>query len=146
MGLWAFADDVLERWPGSNPPTNDLLVEVLVGDVEVLIQAKFPDIVERLEEEPELRRRLVTVISQVVIRLLRNPDGVRSESADDVSFTYSANPEYLTLTSSELALLSVDGRGLQKAFTINPTPIVDEVTPLAGAWVNGPLGMEPSGW
>lgn len=146
MGLWASSDDVFDRWPGSNPPTDDILVEQLVQDVEVLIQAEFPDIETRMEDEDQLLRRIRIVVAQVVIRLLRNPDGVREMHVGDAGTSYEANPAYLTLTSSELALLSVDGRALQRAFTIDPTPIVDEVTDLAGAWVNGPLGMEPTGW
>lgn len=140
---WTSVDDVEARWAGSNMPTDVVLVSTVIDDVELVVLTEFPDIETRLEDEDGLLAKLQFVVSRVTIRVLRNPDGIRQEALDGASIAYTVNPDSIWLTPRERAFLGDDGRATQKAFTINPTPIVDEVTDLVGAWVNGPLGTEP---
>lgn len=57
------------------------------------------------------RQILADVISEVVARRVRNPDGKRNERIDDYSYTLdaAASAVELTLTADEWARLSQDG-------------------------------------
>lgn len=143
---WTSVDDVLLRWTGADVPTNEILVAVLIDDAELLIDTQYPGIDDRSGDDDKLLNRVRYVVSQMVMRCLRNPDGVRSMTLGDGSITYSSNHDVLKIDPAEHAMLGPAGTSTQRAFTINPTPIVDEVPTLNGAWVNGPLGTEPGSW
>jgi hypothetical protein len=141
--MWTSVEDVEVRWAGSDAPTNAVLVQAVIDDIELVIASDFPDIEDRLEDEDDLLARIRFVVARVALRVLRNPDGVREEAVGDARVAYVVNPDSIWLSSRERSFLATDSRGTQKAFTINPTPIVDEASDLVGAWVNGPLGSEP---
>jgi hypothetical protein len=62
------------------------------------------------------------VVAQMVLRVLRNPDGIRQWSVDDASFTRdgSVSTGGLYASDYELGLLSPVAEGTGAAFTITP--------------------------
>lgn len=140
---WTSVDDVLNRWAGEAPPTNAVLVAYVIDDVELVVGSEFPDLADRFEDEDNLLDLVKLVVARVAMRVLNNPDAVQQESLDGATIAYKVNADSIWLTPRERGLLSSDGRVAQNAFTINPTPIVESVSDLTGAWVNGPLGSEP---
>lgn len=75
---WVTPQEVLARWVGDNPPSAETLLP-LIQDAEVIIRYNFPTIDARLEaEEPTLEERIEFVVSRMVIRAVRNPEGLRS--------------------------------------------------------------------
>ena len=76
-----------------------------IGKVERIISARLGNL-DNLD-----RQILADVISEVVARRARNPDGKRNERIDDYSYTLdaAASAVELTLTADEWARLSQDG-------------------------------------
>ena len=76
-----------------------------ISKTERIISARLGDL-DRLD-----RQILADVISEVVARRARNPDGKRNERIDDYSYTLdaAASAVELTLTADEWARLSQDG-------------------------------------
>lgn len=86
------------------------------------------------------RQILADVISEVVARRARNPDGKRNERIDDYSYTLdaAASAVELTLTADEWARLSQDG-STSGAYmpVLTPAPWLggrDEDATPAGGW------------
>lgn len=86
------------------------------------------------------RQILADVISEVVARRARNPDGKRNERIDDYSYTLdaAASSVELTLTADEWARLSQDG-STSGAYmpVLTPAPWLgghDADTTQAGGW------------
>lgn len=117
---WVDPEDVLARWVGDSPPDADALVP-LIKDAEVIIRYNFPTIDARLDEdEPTLADRIAFVVSRMVIRAVRNPEGLRSIQDGAGPFqttrTFGGDePGSLWLISEEFDLLAAeDARQVSK--------------------------------
>lgn len=108
---WVEPEDIVARWVGDNAP-DELTLIPLIQDAEVIIRYNFPTIDERLaEEEPTLAERIEFVVSRMVIRAVRNPEGLRSiqDGAGPFQTTRTfggAEPGTLWLTDEEHDLLA----------------------------------------
>jgi len=94
-------------------------IEQWIGRVEGRIQRRIPTL-ETLAAEPEYRAVLVGVVSAVVARKARNPDGKSYERVDDYGYGLAsdAGAADLQLTAEEWDdLLPAGGEG---AFSIIP--------------------------
>lgn len=93
-------------------------VSTLLGDVEILIKSKIPDLEDQIEALTISPEVVVMVEASAVARLMRNPDGYTSESDGD--YTYQINWKMasgsLEISEREWSLLGVSGG----AFVINP--------------------------
>jgi hypothetical protein len=133
--LWTEPGDVRKRWLGGQPlDAADTQITELLEDAEDTILREFPDIEDRVYdptepgEAPENGvpvRRVVKIVARMVIRHLRNPEGVRSvqEGAGPFQETRTVGgnePGSLYLTDDERAELSKLRRG--RAFSIDQTP------------------------
>lgn len=106
-----------------------LLVEHLLGDVEGMLLGRLPSLLTRAEADLSLRARIVGTEAQAVVRVLRNPEGYRSEQTGPFGYSIDtrAAAGFLMVLADEWALL-----GAKTAFTI--TPFVE--TPVLGSpWV-----------
>ena len=76
---WATSQDVRDRWlgPGSIPVSDEQL-EILIRDAEDTILRVFPDIQQRIDDNDLPLDRVVKVVCRMVIRHIRNPEGIRS--------------------------------------------------------------------
>lgn len=132
---WAIPDDVKGAWIGSDIPADDTLIQNWIDRAERLIRRTVRDIQERIDAEAELfppSTELLETAKDVtvamVIRVFRNPEGIRQTNqttttgpfSDTRSQTYGGDvPGGLGLTGDELASLQGVSSG---AFTIDLIP------------------------
>lgn len=124
---WATPQDVRDRWlgPGSIPVSDEQL-ETLIGDAEDTILRVFPDIQQRIDNNDLPLDRVVKVVCRMVIRHIRNPEGIRSTQEGAGPFQKSRTfggdePGSMYLTTQDFDELAPGGRG--RAFTIDTTPV-----------------------
>ena len=69
----------------------------------------------------DLQADAVRVLATAVLRVMKNPDGIRQESIDDYSWTrdQAVSAGLLYISDDELNALIVDGTGPTGAFSIN---------------------------
>lgn len=103
------------------------LARALLGDALLIIHSRCPDLDERVENG-EISADVVRMIqANMVVRVLRNPEGIRQETDGDYSYTIAASTpvgDGLSLTRQELSMLC--GRGTIGSF--RPT------LPVPGHW------------
>lgn len=123
--LWASLDDVKDRWLEGEIPATDTQLTTLLEDAEDTILGEFPNLQDRIDDGELPERRVVKVATRVVIRHLRNPNGVRTtqhiEGPYHQSVTFGGDePGALYLTDADRAELQ--GRSFHGAFTIDAIP------------------------
>lgn len=108
MDTWVSPDDVLDAWIGEDRPTNSATLSKWIGRAERLLRREFPTLQTRLESElePDLQDTIVDVVSSMVTRVFRNPQGLRQTQETTGQFTASMtfagnNPGGLYLEDSE---------------------------------------------
>lgn len=126
MVAWASPEDILDDWIGDDLPDNPKLLERWISRAQRLIRREFPAISERIAAgEPDLAENVRDVIVSMVTRVLRNPEGIRSRSETDGSFTGSItfggdNPGGLVLTDEERRTLTPpEQRGKSGAYSVH---------------------------
>lgn len=129
---WTDPSDVTDRWAGSGQPHDTALIQRLIEDAEEIIRFEYPDIVDRVDdgesgiapEDPLPIERIRLVVSRMVSRHLRNPDGVRQITESTGPFsenrTFAGDlPGQLLLLDEERRMLGyLPGAPKQKAFTV----------------------------
>ena len=127
---WTTAAEVVAAWIGDDAPTDLTKVDVWVGKAERLLRAKVPGLQDRVDAdpvtEPDLLSNIVDVVTAMVQRVFRNPEGVRQRQEGTGPFTGSVTyggdqPGALWLTDAELELVSPVGAS-RGAFTIDMFP------------------------
>lgn len=88
MGEFASTDDVELAW--NQPVTNEPYVEYLIGKAERLVRDKVPTLDARILALTLSPATVGDVVVDMVVRLLRNPEGLSSESAGDYSYQRNA--------------------------------------------------------
>lgn len=126
---WAVPSDVRDRWIGGSLDATDGQLATLIADAEDTILSEFPDLPDRIDSTDPATTipllRVKKVVARVVMRHLRNPEGLRStqEGAGPYqrSTTYGGNePGSLYLTDEDRAELG--GALTGAAFTIDQSP------------------------
>lgn len=121
---WATFEDVTVRWVGPGVPTDEALVEALIADAEQVILASYPAIQNRIDAESLPAARVTLVVTQMVSRVLRNPEGLTSWQQTTGPFSqarsYGAGSTGLYLTDDEIRMLAPITKG--KAFEIDLAP------------------------
>ena len=107
-------------------------VNAWLSDVEILISARIPDLMDRVAAGLPSSAVVAMVEANAVVRKVRNPEGKVAERIDDYDYRYNENSGRgeLFLTDEEWALLS-PGAG-EGAFTIRPY----RADSRAGQWVH----------
>jgi hypothetical protein len=138
---WTTAAEVIAAWIGDDAPSDTALVDVWIGKAERLLRFKVPDLQERLDVtpvvEPDLLGNVKDVVTAMVQRVFRNPDGVRQRQEGTGPFTGSVTyggdqPGALWVTDAEIGLVSATG-GSRGAFTIDMVP---STSPFSGSYVS----------
>lgn len=134
---WTLANEVTAAWIGNDAPTSTALVDTWIGKAERLLRAKVPTLTARLAvtpvTEPDLMGNVKDVVTSMVQRVFRNPEGVRQRQEGTGPFTGSVTyggdqPGALWVTDAELALISVAGTN-RGAFVIDTTPVTSPFSP-----------------
>lgn len=132
---WTTAEDVLDAWIGDDAPDSTSLIDTWIGKAERLIRFAVPGIQARLDVPEEgLLENVVDVVTAMVIRKFRNPEGTRQVSTTTGPFseqrTFGGDePGELLLLPSELAILSGNTSGGQRAFTVDTIPVTSPFSP-----------------
>ena len=135
MAAWTTADDVLNAWIGDDEPVDTLLIDNWIGRAERLIRFTVPGIQTRITAaEVDLIDNVVDVVTAMVIRKFRNPEGIRQASSTEGPFTssrtYGGNdPGELAILDTELARISGNTAGGQRAYTVDMIPSTSPFSP-----------------
>ena len=128
---WTTAAEVIAAWIGDDAPTDTVKVDTWIGKAERLLRSKVPGLQARLDVVPvvelDLLGNVKDVVTAMVQRVFRNPDGVRQRQEGTGPFTGSVTyggdqPGELWVTDAELALISPAGSN-RGAFTVDTTPV-----------------------
>lgn len=132
--MWATPSDVTEAWIGEGAPDNRDTIDTWIGKAEREIKFRVPDLEARIDTDDtgELRQVAVDVVVAMVIRVFRNPEGIRQRNITTGPFTGSETyggdvPGGLALTDDELEKLR--GQRSRGAFTVSMIPVS---SPFAG--------------
>ena len=132
---WTTADEVIAAWVGDDAPSDASKVGVWIGKAEREVRRRVPDLQSRLDggAEPDLLDSIKDVVTAMVTRVFRNPEGVRSVSSGTGPFSASTtyggdHPGGLYLTDDELAALAPTGSSTG-AFTIDMIPSTSPFSP-----------------
>jgi hypothetical protein len=134
---WTTAAEVTAAWIGGDAPTELVLVDVWIGKAERLLRAKVPGLDLRVAAdpvtEPDLLGNVKDVVTAMVQRVFRNPEGVRTRQESTGPFggsvTYGGDqPGALWVTDAELAMVSVGGSN-RGAFTVDTIPVSSPFSP-----------------
>lgn len=88
---------------GDELPTVDLLLDA----ASALVRRRVPTIDDRLASGDLDASLVAVVVANVVVRAMRNPEGVKQHTAGSVSFTYDdVSSTRLTLRPEEVAQLA----------------------------------------
>lgn len=90
MGVYAGTDEVELAW---NKPVSDEqadYVDYLIDKAERLVRDKVPSLSLRITAGKLTAQTVGDVVVDMVVRLLRNPEGLSSESAGDYSYQRNA--------------------------------------------------------
>lgn len=100
--------------------TDSDLVETLIGDAENMVRVRLPGRV--LDPGTIDVGSVKQVVANAVARVLRNPDGYRSESAGGVSYTIDtrAAAGFLTILADEWLLLGLSAPSGNRAGSFAP--------------------------
>lgn len=122
---WTAYQDIQDRWFGSSLPATQAQIETLIADAEDTILREFPTIQARIDDDSLPLIRVIKVTYNMVARVLRNPDGMRSLTRGagpyQESQTYGGDePGALYLTEQDKRELQETTQG-QEAFAIDMT-------------------------
>lgn len=114
-------DIVTKGYKPAVPDSDQDFVEDAIDEAEMLLEARLGDLESWIASAPtpearqKRRRRLQRVVTRIVRRVMKNPDGFTSESAGDYSYAragaLASGQIYVALT--EWNLLGVKGRGFK---------------------------------
>jgi hypothetical protein len=136
MANWTTAAEVVAAWIGDDAPADSAKVDLWVGRAERLLRAKVPTLATRVvadPAEPDLVDNVKDVVTSMVQRVFRNPEGVRTRQETTGPFSGSVTlggdqPGELWVTDDELARLSPAGTN-RGAFTIDTIPVSSPFSP-----------------
>ncbi|VEG28042.1 Gp19/Gp15/Gp42 family protein [Actinomyces howellii] len=106
----------------------DSVLQGLIGRAERLLRGLSPSLGDRAARDPDLADRVQDVVVAMVLRVVSNPEGVRSTSETTgpltTSVTYGgSDPGQLFVTDTEKDLLGIRrGRRRQAAFSVSMRP------------------------
>lgn len=118
--ILATVEDVQARLGRELADSELVQAEAWIGDVQAMIEARIPDIHERVDSGLVSPLVASAVVANAVIRKVNNPMGKQNERIDDYSYGWNADAARgeLFLTAEEWGLLSPGSAS--GAFSIRP--------------------------
>lgn len=138
--VWTTAQDVIDAWIGPDAPTDLDQVGVWIEKAEREIRFRVHDLQVRLDlvdpdlVEPDLADTVADVVTAMVHRVFRNPEGIRQKSTTTGPFSEQATyggdtPGQLFLTDGELERLTSTRNAYPAAHTIDMIPSTSPFSP-----------------
>ncbi len=87
---YATAEDVQAVLGRTLTPEETTLVTRRLAQVERMLPRRVPDLVEKIDAEEIDQADVVDIEPEAVLRVIRNPDGIYSESDGSYTYTKSA--------------------------------------------------------
>jgi hypothetical protein len=125
--------DLEARWRPL-APDEEAGAQALLEDAWAIANVQLPSLSGNVQSGAVSEDIVRAVVCAMVLRVLRNPDGVRSWSVDDYSQTRdnSVSSGSLYLSDAELALLgTAAGYRRRGAFSVAPAPVQPVRSPYA---------------
>jgi hypothetical protein len=123
---FATAQDVVTLWAKEPEPEVMALISRRLAQVERQIRRRIPDLDKRVAENPTFKADLIDIEADVVLRLVRNPEGYLSET--DGAYTYQLADDLskgrLTILDDEWTTLGVNR--LSRMSVIAPTIVLPQ--------------------
>ena len=119
MGLYANPSDIAARWIGYRAEDHEALAITLIGDAESQLLDRVPQLPQRIANGVVFEQTVTSVVADIVKRVLRNPEGYRSEADGDYNYAYAPGaytPGEIVITAGDIARLS----GNRRAVTVGP--------------------------
>lgn len=100
---YATLEDVQARYHLPIDVSMEALVTARLQDAEDMIRGRIPDLDERIDQGLLPANTVIRVISDAVIRLVRNPDGYISETDGNYTYqlSFDGGGSDLTITPNE---------------------------------------------
>lgn len=86
MDTPATTQDVVNRWRPLSPG-EELIAKTLLDDAWADVTTQVPSVPARAEANQTFKRVVVSILVAMVLRVLKNPDGIRQMSIDDYQVT-----------------------------------------------------------
>lgn len=103
----AIVSDVADRW---RPLSSDeqQVAQALLADAWAILTTRLPELESRMATGVPSEQLVTSVVTAMVLRVLKNPEGKREESIDDYSWTRdkALSGGELYVTAGELSLLA----------------------------------------
>ncbi len=135
MANWTTAAEVLAAWIGDDAPTDSVKVDLWIGRAERLLRSRVTGLAPRVAAllEPDLLDNVKDIVTSMVQRVFRNPEGVRTRQETTGPFSGSVTlggdqPGELWITDDELARVSPTGSN-RGAFTVDTIPVTSPFSP-----------------
>ena len=127
--MYTNINDIKKRWIATTPICEDKQIEIYIQDAEQLIFLEYPQAQEQIVQ-PAYLQRFITAVSQMVIRVLQNPDKIRQmqESAGSFSggITYGTETlKGMEITKKERVLLENNNKKNNSLITLAPAGFKD---------------------
>ena len=136
---WTTAIDVIAAWIGDDAPDDLAKVAVWIDKAERLLRVEVPDLQGRLDGalESDLMSNIQDVVTAMVQRVFRNPEGVRQRQEGSGPFsgsvTYGGDqPGALWVTDAERKSIVAAGEA-GGAFSIDTIP---STSPFSSSYVS----------
>ena len=120
---YASANDVVTLWAKEPEPEVMSLIERRLEQVERMIKRRIPDLETRVGASATFLDDLIDIEADVVLRLVRNPEGYMSET--DGSYTYMLQSD---LAAGKLKILDDEWQILGVNRLSRMSVIVPQVT------------------
>jgi hypothetical protein len=108
---YAIVTDVEDRFVRALDVDERRVVGTRLGDAELVIKNRIPDLDDRIAEGTLSAAVVVMVEAEMILRLIRNPDGYTQETDGNYSYSISSRVAsgVLDVQSHEWSLLGVNG-------------------------------------
>jgi hypothetical protein len=133
---YAVAQDVQDRYEQDLDERLTALVTTRLGDAEHILKLKIPDLDDQILEGVIDVKTVILVESEMILRLIRNPEGFSQES--DGNYSYAIYQQVasgkLEVTAEEWGWLGTTDGGMFTISATLPTPTPYPVVDPASQW------------
>jgi len=136
VSTYATAVDVQTVFGKPLSAEETVMVERRLAQVERMILRRIPDLVEKIAAEEIDQADVIDIEAEAVLRVIRNPEGLRAEN--DGTYGYQLSSEAadnrLRLTADEWQTLGIKP---SRMFSIVPNPVAPVAPPAYESFYTG---------